>query len=574
MPRVELTGGFYEDDALQFDAQRCVNMYPEIGSGQSKSSAKLTYSPGLIIEKQGFKLNPAVDRFIQPLTIYKTSNNLLFYFYLYEESSGETWCEVSAIDVDGNGSALAFQVYAVVPNGEFFNIKAVDNGKVISLVVTNSDIDYDSKCFFIDINTFITTPNVTIVTDSDFPTNVIDQEYHDGYFIWLQKRGELTSGTVEDRFYISRLFVGIADAGDCLNALDFGVTESSPDSVSGIERISNELAIFGDQSIEFFYNSGNFDFPFERNSGVTQNIGTQLVNSIKKINNTVYFIGSDSNGANVVYRLNGYNPERISTHAIERRLNYLSEVDYSEFISTRCYTYEVDGHYFYCINYKRTSNQTRYNQTTFVFDISTGIWHETVYLSGEVETSLPIVDSVSFAGRTFALSTPDYTIDGGGFSIINVYSFSKESLVVPLYGGEATLQDKRMPRIRTMPHLTNENRNIIYKSLELDAQKGLSDTSPIITYQGEPITTNGDQWTYQADFEFFLADIQLSVSRDGGETFGNPITKLIGGEGEYKKRIKFDMLGMARDAVFKIESRKKIKQEWFTTYLKYEVMSE
>lgn len=49
MPRVELVGGFYEDSALQFSAQNCINMYPEYSTVDSgKGSGKLKDVHGLI----------------------------------------------------------------------------------------------------------------------------------------------------------------------------------------------------------------------------------------------------------------------------------------------------------------------------------------------------------------------------------------------------------------------------------------------------------------------------------------------------------------------------------------------
>jgi len=553
MPTIPLSGGFYEDDALQFDAQRCVNMYQEIGSGLSKSQSKLSYTPGLIQEREIGVVSPISDpKLTQPISIYKASNGILFTFFVYRLTPvNDIVASLEAIDEDGNVQNAIETITSDQSDDEFYNIKMIDNGFALSIVATSKNPDVDTVGFLVDINTFMDTPDLQDITDPDFPTNVIDQEYKDGYFIWLQRRANLTSGDVEDRFYISNLFTKVADEANCVNALDFGVMESSPDAASGIERVGNEIAVFGDESIEYYYNSGNVDFPFERNNGVTQNVGTQLINSIRKINNVVYFIGSDKNGTTSVFRLNGYIPERITTHAIERRLSYLAEVDYSEFLTTRCYSYEVDGHYFYCIKYKRTSLQTRYNSTVFVYDATSNTWSENVYLNGSVENALPIVDTTSFLGRTFALSELDFTASSGGSNILHIYSFSKESLVVPFYNNEFTLQELRMPRIRNMQHISQENKNIIVNSFELDVQKGLDD---------------GNDPSFP--------DLQVSISKDGGETYETPRQLSLGQTGDYLRRVRTKRLGRGRDLVFKIESKKKIKQEWFNAYINYEVLGE
>ena len=99
-----------------------------------------------------------------------------------------------------------------------------------------------------------------------------------------------------------------------------------------------------------------------------------------------------------------------------------------------------------------------------------------------------------------------------------------------------------------MQHITNENKVIIYSMFELDMQKGVGnvdDPSP---------------------------DIKVYMSKDGGQTFGNPKLISIGEENSFKRRVRTRRLGRARDAVFKIESNAPVQQEWFNAYITYEAL--
>lgn len=171
--------------------------------------------------------------------------------------------------------------------------------------------------------------------------DVSDVGYVDGYFIWTV----LDS----DQYFISAL-----DDGLTYDAADIAVAEGSPDDIIGIIVDHRDVFLIGAQTIEIVYNSGNADFPFERQGNAFIERGTFDRNSIAKLDNSVFFVGDDR----VAYRLDGYQPVRISSHAMEF---YLADTDYAA-----AYTYDQEGHKFYCL---RTASGT------LCYDIATGLWH-------------------------------------------------------------------------------------------------------------------------------------------------------------------------------------------------------
>ena len=520
MPKVPLAGGFYEDSALQFDTQRCVNMFPvgtEVDNG--KSTAKLKNTPGIkIFSTEAVKAGG--DMVVYGMHV--TSEGRLFAASIVDNYGTfrfvlSEWL-VDGSKVDRGGIAMSGS-----PDVE--TVKIADNGTVINFVT-----GYESYFYNLDTDT------LTEITDPDYPASVFDVAYKDTYFVWLD------SDT--NRFYISSS--NATDPTDCINALDFGTVESNPDDLAGIIGIGNEVAIFGTRTIEFFYNSGNVDFPFSRNSGVTQEIGTTSIRSISKINNEVYFLGNNDAGYGIVYRMNGYQPQRISTHAIEIQLR--KSDDLSDVIA---FTYQDEGSYFYCLSVIDIDK-------TFCYDSSSGLWHERLQLDGVNEVRYPVIYQ-AFAFNKNIIANNETPTDELGNGLQVLYEFDnnyyKDDVLTGIIDGPSppfppVYDSIDIQRQRILPHFTQENKNLQYNYFEMDIQKGVGnvdDTDPEVT---------------------------LNISRDGGMTYGNDIVMKMGAASAYMGRVREDMLGIARDAVFKITSDAPVRQEWFTAYIDFEVMNE
>jgi hypothetical protein len=169
----------------------------------------------------------------------------------------------------------------------------------------------------------------------------------DGYFVWLIANS--------DQFIISGLNDGLT-----YDPLDVATVEGSPDNLTGVINDHRELILFGGStgsvpSTEIWVDTGAADFPFERQGNAFIERGCIDRDSIAKLDNAVVFVGDDR----IVYRLDGYAPLRISTHAVERTL-----ADANWF---RAFTYTLEGHKFYVLNTDVGS---------WAYDVATSAWAE------------------------------------------------------------------------------------------------------------------------------------------------------------------------------------------------------
>jgi hypothetical protein len=185
--------------------------------------------------------------------------------------------------------------------------------------------------------------SVAKIADSDFP-GAQWVEYLDGYSI---------VGPGDGTVYVNQT------PGDfsAWNALDFASAEGAPDDIVGAIVDHRQVFLGGAETIEIWENTGNADFPLERSPGGFIELGLGSRFGFAKNSNTVFFYASDG----TIRMLTGYDPQRISTHAVEQAIEKYADKD--------CYTltWMESGHAMvaFC-----------FTQGTWVYDLSTQLWHE------------------------------------------------------------------------------------------------------------------------------------------------------------------------------------------------------
>jgi hypothetical protein len=445
-------GPSYKNRKVNVDCQRCVNLYPEkheLGTGKEQEQYSLHSTPGLSLK---------VTVGAGPIrAAYTASNDQVFVVSgskLYRVSSSWVATELGTLSTSTGPVSMA------------------DNGLVVMLVDGTAGYTWT-----IASSTFAT------ITDPDFPG--ADQvTYQDGYFLF----------NVPDtgQFMITGLNATTVDA------LDIAEAEGSPDKLIAMISDHRDVWLFGQKTTEVFFNSGNADFPFERVQGAFIEHGCAAAFSVAKMNNTVFWVGRDEFGTGVVYMAQGYQPQRISTHPIEQAMQ-----GYADITAARGYAYQQDGHFFYVLNF---------DEATWVFDSSTGFWHERAYLNAGVLER--------HRGQAYCF--------GHGKHLVGDYEDGK------LYElSNTTYSDNgaEIVRERVSPHVSSSGAWIYYQSFQLD----------VVTGVGLDGTGQGTD-----------PKVILRWSDDGGESWSNEKEGDLGAIGRRLTRAKWNRLGRSRDRVFKI----------------------
>ena len=452
MSRFDLIGGSYTLDDISAECQRTMNFIPEIiESGAGWSRMRLCATPGLKV----FATLPG--NVVRGLQEY---NGRLF-----------------AVDDIGLNEVLSDG--SVVDRGAMVSdalLASMAIGATQLLIITAGN----GYCF-----TFAT--NV-LAPVAGFVAAPIQCGYADGYYIALLKDSQ--------RFQISALL----DA-TTWDPLDIAQVSVFPDDVTGMLIDHRELWLFGRKKSVVYYNSGNPDFPWDVNPNGFIEQGCLDPLSPVRLDNSIMWLGGDERGARIAWRAQGYQPARISTHAVE--IEWASYGAPGEAIG---YSYQDRGHSFWVLNFPSV-------RKTWVYDASTGLWSERGY---------------------WVPATASYTTHR---SQCHAYAFGKH-LVGDWNSGKIyeltnTAHDddgNPIRRLRRAPHISNEWNWIYYNQLLIDLRTGIGN---IVDPGQDP-------------------QIMLRWSNDWGRTWGNEHWVSGGRQGEYNVRAHFHQLGRARGRTFEI----------------------
>ena len=336
------------------------------------------------------------------------------------------------------------------------------------------------------------------ITDPDFP-GAVTVGYLDGYFVFNEPNSQ--------RLWITALLDGLS-----VDPLDFVSAEGSPDDVTGIIVDHREVWVLGTNSVEVWYNAGTADFPLQRIQGAFNEIGCISPYSLAKLDNGVFWLGSDARGKGIVYRANGYTGTRISTHAVEWQIQ-----QYNDISDAVAYTYQQDGHAFYVLIFPSAN-------TTWVYDVATQAWHERAgFANGEFTRH-----------RSNCQMAFNNEIVVGDFQNGNIYAFDLED-----YSDNGQIQ-KWYRTWRALPTGQNNFKRTAQHSLQLNCESGVG----LNLGQGSN------------------PQVMLRWSDDGGHTWSNEHWAPIGQIGAYGRRTFWRRLGMTlklRDRVYELSGTDPVK---------------
>jgi len=195
-----------------------------------------------------------------------------------------------------------------------------------------------------------TVNGLVTIADVDFPGGGV-AHHLDTYFVINQPDTQ--------EFWISA-----SDDGPSWVSTDFASKEGTPLDLVSLMPNHRDLVLFGKKTMEFWRNTGNADFTFERQEGTFQERGCAARDSVASLDNTVYFLGDDR----IVYRIDGQIPARVSNHFIERKLE-----SYGDVSSATAFAFTQDGHYFYVLN---INDDTWVYDATFSAQAGKHVWHQ------------------------------------------------------------------------------------------------------------------------------------------------------------------------------------------------------
>ena len=461
--KTPILGSAYVARSVNAADNRMINLFPEIISEGGKEPAFLNRAPGLKL-KVSVGLGPIRGMWVLGSNLYVVSRDKLY-------------------KVD---SSYAVTTIGTV-SGTSGPVSMADNGIQLFVACNGPSYIYNSQT-----NVF------QQITDADFP-GAVTVAYLDGYFVFNEPNSQ--------KIWVTSLLDGTA-----IDPLDFASAEGSPDGVVGIIVDHREVWVYGTNSVEVWYNSGNADFPLSRIQGAFNELGCVAAYSIAKMDNGLFWLGQDARGQGIVYRANGYTGQRISTHAIEWQIQ-----QYGNLSDAIGYTYQQDGHSFYVLIFPSAN-------ATWVYDVATQAWHERAGFANGEFTRHRSNCQVFFNSEVLV----------GDYQNGNIYAFDLDD-----FSDNGSIQ-KWLRSWRALPTGQNNLKRTAQHSLQLDLETGV----------GLNLGQGSDP------------QVMLRWSDDGGHTWSSEHWVSIGKIGEFYRRAIWRRLGMTmkiRDRVYEVSGTDPVK---------------
>lgn len=328
----------------------------------------------------------------------------------------------------------------------------------------------------------LTTNVLALITDPDWRGSYSVAELN-GTFIFVAL-------DQPDQFFLSAI-----DNGSDFDALDFSSSDAQPDSLKCVRVLKQEAFLFGSRSTEVWVYVADDTFPLVRYNATPIDIGVVGKDAVVRAADTLVFVGCTERGTGIVYMMQGHQPVRISTDAVEQCLQ-ASGVDLSQ---CSLWALQTVGAELVGVNAPGL-------ETTWCWDAATREWHELGELVSGEWTPLRIDQVASFGGRHYGIAgTKLYRMDAA---------------VATIGGDPMTFE-------RTWPHLMSPAYEpVSFHELRMQC------------------TTGGE----------VAGNITLECSNDGGYVFGPPLLRTLGAVGRRMAPVRWNFLGAALDRVFRVRT--------------------
>ena len=298
-------------------------------------------------------------------------------------------------------------------------------------------------------------------------------------------------------------------------ALSFASKDGAPDNLVSLIVDHREVYLLGENSSEVWIDTGSVPFAFQRIPGTSTQHGIAAVFSMARVGNSFAYVSRNIRGQAEIVMMNGYKPDRISTHAVE---NTLTGQTISDAVA---WTYQLEGHEIYVVSFPTID-------ITWCYDATTTMWHKWLYNDNS---------NVYHRCRGNCAALFQGNVLVGDYANGIIYKLDKTNY---------TDNGQPIKRLRRAPHIVTDLQRQYFDELQIQFQPGVG----LSTGQG-----NNPQ-------------AMLRWSDDGGSTWSSEHWTTIGLTGSYKNRAIWRRLGQTRDRVFEVTVTDPIKAVIISANLK------
>lgn len=292
---------------------------------------------------------------------------------------------------------------------------------------------------------------------------------------------------------------------------------SHPGTIVACNTLHRRIFLFSENYTEVWENSGlGTNLPFRRNNSLLMEVGTPAIGSVSVGFDRMFFLAQDKDGLAGVMEVRGTESILVSNRALDYQLAQYAADPLTGVADARGVLIKENGLIFYRLNFTLANH-------TFVLNVSMSTteapkWHEEEVLNGDRHPA-----------QTHAY-----------FDGVNYYGDYETSLFYIVDDQTSTNNNEMIRRMRIGRQMSPEG----YSRLRIDrfqvdllqgsiqtGDLGFTQTNGIDTILTTPYAPNAQPTVY------------LSISKDGGQTYGSNLHATMGKIGERTHRTVWRKLG-------------------------------
>lgn len=392
--------------------------------------------------------------------------------------------------------------------------------------------------------------------------------FHDTYFILAASNDTFYSPPANNTWRLSGQNDGLVWNSD---SASIGLLQTKPDNVKAVVRFpskGNMIFVMGSIVTEAWFDTGAQLFPYQRNNQFNIDYGCLQPATVAYMDEIVVWLAQNEKSGPIIMYSDGGMPKKITSDGIDYFFSTLEDPTDSQ-----AFLYRQDGHLFYHINFYTDNLSLFYDFNTQKFyhacdqNLNYFIASEVAFFKNQYyfitrnngnlfvfDTSITTYEDVDTMGNRSINEIPRIRTCGNvrtpdqDYRIINDLGFTIES-------GETDYQQQSLGPIIL---ITQASEHLITQGeyLGFITQSGddlvTQDDLYLVSQQhqeGSSATLIAQQEGNTGTSNLSLPHVDLSISTDGGASFGTEWAYYLPPVGHRKNRLMWWQVGIANDFV-------------------------
>lgn len=354
--------------------------------------------------------------------------------------------------------------------------------------------------------------------------------FHDTYF--------LMPATGTNNWRLSANNDGISWPNDQFHV---GALQTKPDNVQAVVRFpskGNMIFVMGSTVTESWFDTGAQLFPYQRNNQFNIDYGCIQPATVAYMDEFVVWLAQNEKSGPIIVYSDGGMPKKITTDGIDYLFSTLQNPQDSQ-----GFLYRQDGHLFYHINFYSDNLSLFYDFNTDKF-----------YHASDQNLNYFIAAEIAYTNNQYYFVTKNNA---------NIFSFDTAFTTYQDVDSLGNVINYEIPRLRICKNIRVPQQDyFIVNDVGFTIESGETDYQQqdlgaiLLTTQdnAQLITQNANNLIAQQNANTGITDlslprVDLSISIDGGATFGNEWAYILPPIGHRKNRLMWWQIGIANDFV-------------------------